>query len=1087
MSNLSFSSSSGEYRDPTLGEVNSFLLTYNNLLIFERPIQSDSSSVVRIPSNTIRIIDNFYSNGEEIEYFYDEENEDVPIGIASTIISGVSTTILPKKLYVIKISNIDIRVASTAENALSDPPKPLIINSLGVGQHKFISKNQNKKCLITLDNVIQSPVVSTGITASLNETITRFSPIFELDNISNFKGGDLIKIDNEYMKIYSVGVTTTGGISESKIKVERAVLGTPATAHSIGSTITKFQGNYNIIENILYFISAPYGNELDRLNENISGSDLEYTNLDVRSKFSGRVFLRSGIPLGNEEAYKTNYLFDSLNESFDGYKRSFTLTSNGENISDFSTDNSIILINDIIQTPSRLSGVPLENDFFIEESAGISSVTFVGAAASVSYDVNTSQLPRGGIIFSVGSTEGFGYQPLVSAGGTAIVSVAGTIQSIVIGNNGSGYRSGIQTSVRVGVRTESSQIEYIGIGSIQNGTIISVNITNPGSGYTMSSPPQVIFDSPLSYWNLPLRYSSSSQPGVGTEATIDVVVGQGSSVISFDIRNLGFGYKSGDILTFDIGGQVGVPTNTDLQFEEFKIFVTDVRNDEFNGWSLGELQVIDNIDTFFDGERKIFPISINGNRVSIRPRIGYDIDLSANLIITINNILQTPKKSYDIRGGSLISFTEPPKKEDKCRILFYRGTKDVDTRDFDILETIKEGDNVRIYDRLDELNQDFRTVEEVITSDTIRTNIYGGEGISTDQDLSRPMIWCRQTDDKFINGNEVTKDRIIYEPLIFPETYLIQPVSSSSTEFFVENIKTFFDSSNEYELSENFQDKILLLSQETLRPAIASPVVVSNSVSNIQIIDSGTGYTESPSITISSPIPIGSGSTCTASTSINSNGEITTITIVNPGSGYTPTNPPTAIIEEPSISYELIDDISYEGDFGSIIGIGTTSMGGGIFGIYFDFYIPVDSYIRDQLVNRVGIATTGISGIKTDYYFTISNSNIGNNIDSLKNDDTSIGVSTNFIDNVYQVYDYSIGLKNIPGIGVTYVNTILTKVSNLDGIDESFGEYFGDYSWGKIISLRRRSPKEFKSYPVGITSSTIVRRYNPLKYSNYFA
>jgi hypothetical protein len=80
------------------------------------------------------------------------------------------------------------------------------------------------------------------------------------------------------------------------------------------------------------------------------------------------------------------------------------------------------------------------------KSIGVTTITFTGAATSIAYDVNTSSLPAGGVIVSVGSTEGFGYQPLVSAGGTAIVSGLGTISSISIGNSGSGYRSGFQIS-----------------------------------------------------------------------------------------------------------------------------------------------------------------------------------------------------------------------------------------------------------------------------------------------------------------------------------------------------------------------------------------------------------------------------------------------------------------------------------------------------------------------------------------------------------------------------------------------------------------------------------------------------------------
>ena len=36
----------------------------------------------------------------------------------------------------------------------------------------------------------------------------------------------------------------------------------------------------------------------------------------------------------------------------------------------------------------------------------------------------------------MGSTQGYGYQPLVSAGMTAVVSSAGTISQIAIGNSG---------------------------------------------------------------------------------------------------------------------------------------------------------------------------------------------------------------------------------------------------------------------------------------------------------------------------------------------------------------------------------------------------------------------------------------------------------------------------------------------------------------------------------------------------------------------------------------------------------------------------------------------------------------------------
>ena len=64
----------------------------------------------------------------------------------------------------------------------------------------------------------------------------------------------------------------------------------------------------------------------------------------------------------------------------------------------------------------------------------------------------------------------------------------------------------------------------------------------------------MIIDDPLSYSNLPLIYSSEST-GIGTQATVDIVVGQGSSIINFEIKNTGYSYDNGQILTVpDLNG-----------------------------------------------------------------------------------------------------------------------------------------------------------------------------------------------------------------------------------------------------------------------------------------------------------------------------------------------------------------------------------------------------------------------------------------------------------------------------------------------------------------------------------------------------
>ena len=203
------------------------------------------------------------------------------------------------------------------------------------------------------------------------------------------------------------------------------------------------------------------------------------------------------------------------------------------------------------------------------------------------------------------------------------------------------------TVVNVGIATSSTvipNIEFIGTAAISGGHIVSVAITNPGTGYTSTNPPVVIFDDPLSYSNIPLVYSSSSNSGLGSQATANIVVGQGSSVIEFSIENSGYAYGQGEVLTVSIGGPTGIPTNPTLSFEEFQISVQNTYSDSFSGWSVGNLLVIDNIDNLFNGSRKSFPIKVGLQQKTIRSAVGSLVDVEATLLIFINDILQVPEK-----------------------------------------------------------------------------------------------------------------------------------------------------------------------------------------------------------------------------------------------------------------------------------------------------------------------------------------------------------------------------------------------------------------------------------------------------------
>ena len=75
-------------------------------------------------------------------------------------------------------------------------------------------------------------------------------------------------------------------------------------------------------------------------------------------------------------------------------------------------------------------GLGANSNYTVAEEVGVTTISFTGTASSVAYDVNTANIPRGGVIVSVASSAGFGFQPLVAAGATVTISAAGTVSSI---------------------------------------------------------------------------------------------------------------------------------------------------------------------------------------------------------------------------------------------------------------------------------------------------------------------------------------------------------------------------------------------------------------------------------------------------------------------------------------------------------------------------------------------------------------------------------------------------------------------------------------------------------------------------------
>ena len=1265
-----------DYRGTEFDVKTDFELTHDGNNIFQRRFDGSSSSVVNITAGSISLANHFFVTGEEVVYAYSGAGTTQAIGIVTATVGGVSTDKLPTSLFVIKIDEGNIKFASTAEKALAVTPEILQINAVGVGNsHTITATNQNAKALVAVDNMIQAPVSPTDITTELFGSIL-FDEVFSVTGITSFASGDIIRVNNEFMITQAVGVA-----GSTAFGVRRAQLGTNLGFHSTGATITKMSGNYNILDNTINFASAPYGNTPLSTTSAATPDQRDWTGITTSSRFQGRTFMRTA-PVGTtSETYSKNVVFDDISTQFNGIGTDFNLKREGSETVGYSTDNGIILINNIFQTPQ--GSVAGDGTYTMTETSGITSIRFTGSGVTTGYDPNNSNIPLGGIIVSVGSDNGFGYQPLVAAGGSVTVSAAGTISNVSIANSGSGYRNGLQL-VSVGVQQPGGEdLVAIGTATISDGHITDVSITNSdvfyvprdvsnvgyssitgvttvttstdhglsqgdtiqlsgiaftcdysGSGpvdisnavydnvsgimtVTTSSPHNlsttgqksdvlltgiaftcgldggasthiyprttdpvycgtkvlavnsstefeinagvstvptfyqsggvsqpvliapravnnsasgidpahdgstiievinsttfvvntgistrthfyarcgkvgkpfdVVFDEPLSYSNIPLQYSSSST-GVGQSATVNIVVGQGSSVIDFEFGYTGFGYGNGEILTVPVGGLAGIPTDTSLTFSEFQITIDEIFTDNFNGFSIGQLEVLDKFDDLFDGFTKDFRLLLNNIPVSIQAAPGSSVEVDQTLLIFLNDTLQEPGKGYIFSGGSTIEFTEPPKVGDTSKVIFYKGGGDTDVVFTDIIETVKVGDTLNI-DNLPPsqgivFDQESRTVIGINTLDSVKTNTYQGPGISTDRSLIRPIKWCRQTSDKIINGLPVGKDRIKYEPQIYPTSYMIQPISIASTEVYVDSVRPLFTGNNEAQVK-LFQNSITVNSQDSVVGATGTATVsAGGTISSITITNPGVGYTVAPTVTIGSTI--GVSTIATATVSITS-GEVTSVSITNGGVGYTGSQVPVVLFEEPSVTTETINVSSYEGDYGKIVGVGTTNSGSQQ-QLEFDLFIPVESFMRSGDLVGTGIT---ISGISTGDFLTIFDTNvsIADTFASQDESGVTVGLGTTHVDNVYKVIGVARTDENVLGVGITAIQRITVNIDTASTLGFTTGTDIGEYSWGKIMFDPRTTPKEFNSYTmngyVGISTSGLVRRTTPLRFSEY--
>ena len=857
------------------------------------------------------------------------------ISIAGTYVGGstpldnvyisptvLGSNILPKNLYIKKIDNNNFRVSglnTATENVL-------YLTSVGIGSHSFALQNPNPSVLIQLDNIIQSPVYRRNLYTTLSSNVGISSTtIYVSSGISSISGLDFLQIDNEYLKIVNIGIGSTNSIN-----VERGFLGTIANTHNSEATVTVVRGDFNIINDTIYFTQPPYG----KITYGQSSDNTGFTtSLSVTSSFDGRVFSRKfdAIAKPNDK----NLILDDISTQFTGrstpigiftgsldvnypssilgidtssfslgdvinvqysdnlllplntiinsigigsikivpnhnnligiatttftvIRENFILKSNNQNVVGLYTNsntilnsvsninnNPIILINNI----SQISG----KDFIID-TEGNNTIKFI------------SGVPNAGKIVRVAITTGYGYQPLVGASATVFVSAAGTISNVYLTGYGSGYVSAPNISIASTIGTGSTITATVGSG----GTITSLTIANPGSGYTNTSLPIVSIEIPKSYSNLNLTYTGGSS-GVGTDAKVSVVVGNGSSIIGFNLDNPGYGYKVGEVLKVS-----GITTNPSVGvgFSEFRITIQEVLTDKFSGYYPGQFVQFDDISGYFNGVKTKFTLTVTENGITdvfaFRVPDGSDLDPNKNIFIFIDDILQSPNYSYSVITNlsnikkqnysytvqnSRIIFSEAPKKGAKCNILFYRGS-DLDVEQIDPPKTIKPGDNIRIkndlYDQTIRPQFD-RVVKKIVTYDELDTFTYNSYGINTS--TYRPMDWTKQTTDTIINGVLYSKARPDLKSRVIPSAQIIKLVLPSDSSIYVDNAYPLFvDIDSNKGLTQTLRN-VEIIENRDISPATGTAIVSSGStISSVVVSFAGSGYTNntSPNVIIPS-------------------------------------------------------------------------------------------------------------------------------------------------------------------------------------------------------------------------------------------
>ena len=151
------------------------------------------------------------------------------ISIAGTYIGGTTptnnieltpvecgTNVMPNELFVQKVDDVNFRVAGLSTSL------PFNFTGLGTGTHLLKVQDPNKQALIMIDNIIQTPVKNKLLNVEVTEAIGGTGENIVVGaGIGSLAKGDILKVDDEFMKIQQIGEAT---FAQAKLAVANKVV-----------------------------------------------------------------------------------------------------------------------------------------------------------------------------------------------------------------------------------------------------------------------------------------------------------------------------------------------------------------------------------------------------------------------------------------------------------------------------------------------------------------------------------------------------------------------------------------------------------------------------------------------------------------------------------------------------------------------------------------------------------------------------------------------------------------------------------------------------------------------------------------------